>query len=293
LLQGIALQAEGEYLARMGKFKPALQSFERARAFFPPEDRSPDYAFLLKWTGYSQGMLGLSSQAREHFDQAYAILRETALRPEAWLDVFRLRHQAGLLGEQVMRQVAAYPGLAPGFVADLPPELRERHPLLRTPARDIWIDLDADEYRLHERMILGVPLEVRALAYIREAGDWGLPAVRLKNLLWKGEAHAFLQLEGRLQQVLHRLRGLQGVSVRSEEGWVRLEEKSLPKVTVNSGRGQQARPSFLLSRKQFSRSEMQSFYGLSTARACVWIAAWERQGWIRRSGTGPKILYLL
>ncbi len=272
LLKGIALAAVGEYHARAGRFVAAKRALAAASPFFPEGDRSPDFAILTKWRGYVSGRRGDPREARRCLGAAFSIFRETSLRPEAWLDVLRLRHELGLLPAADLRRLVRFPGLAPGFRAVLPGARQ----IPRRGAR--WrIDLARDEYWVNGTPFLGIPLELRAAALIALAGDWSIPVVRLKSLLWPEEAHAYLQLEGRLHQLLLRLRREHGIGVELDARRLRLSEEGDVEVVTEAD---DPRPSLLRARGDVSRRAAQDYYRLSTTNACGWVARWRERGWL-------------
>lgn len=284
LLQGIALQARGEYLARNGYWSEAMAVLLQASTRFSPSDQTPDMAFLLKWMGYVELKLGQKATGRGNLLRALEILRKTALRPEAWLDVYRLLGAAGDLSASEMKLLSAYPGLASGF-KKLLPDLEPSSESIRTS----WVvDLNRNEYSIGKKMFLGIPTEIRAMAFIAQTGDWGLPLVKLKALLWPEEAYAFLQLEGRVSQILHRLRANHGTRLRIERGIAYVIQ---PRVGVRGTGTVSLRPSFLEISREFKRSTVEAHYGVESAQAARWISDWTKSGWIKKIGRGPRSLY--
>lgn len=276
LLRGISLGAIGEYECRRGRFTQGLVHLEQAIACFRSDDFSPDRAFVEKWLGFARCKLGKVKQGTAGLELAFRSLRSAKLRPEAWLDVLRLQEDAvGIRDPVIQRSLREYPGLAPGFRALFKADEVE----LRRSECKLWIDLGANEYlwKSH-RPSLGVPRELELLAYLRQAHPWGLPRIKAKSLLWPDAAHAFLQLEARLTQLIHRLRVTHGVRVDLDDGVLTLREP-IGDLGVFSHRGQV--PSFLREGPPvFSLEEMASYYRLSVSQSCDWLRRWRAQGWV-------------
>lgn len=276
LLIGIALQAKGEFLVKLGRIREASLTLARAKVHFPTEDRSPDFGILLKWEGYCQGLLGNLDFARRNFSQAFTILRGASLRPEAWLDVRRLAAKLRLLNRSELAELRSYPGLcAPfrTFVAEVAPAQRDR----KSKRTEIAIDLRSEEYEYRGRRVLGLPLVLRAVSYVVLSGHYGIPLVCLKSLLWPDEAHAYLQLEGRLQQLLWRLRKEFGFDVSVTDGVVSLSKKQRMKIRVSAD---SPFPTFLRRISVFSRRDLQDAYGMSRTQALNVLRKWRKIGWI-------------
>lgn len=303
LLRGISLQAQGEYLARAGRYELASERLKRAQPFFPGGDRTVDMALLLKWLAYAEAKNGRIDEARARFAAAYDILRGTGLRAEAWMDVLRLMDDAGLLPAEDRARMARYPGLVPGFRALLrAPSPRAagaeaREGVEATSSRRWLIDLARGETTRGGAHRLGVSTEIRALAYVALAGPWGLPLVRLKSLLWPDEVHAFLYLGNRLQQIFLRLRREHAVRIEVSGGVVRLGgdgpggTDGVEAVEVVSEGS--PHPSFFSGRAGFTRSEVESYYGLSQTQAWAALRGWKSRGWIREERRGMRTSYLI
>jgi tetratricopeptide (TPR) repeat protein len=290
LLCGIALQAQGEYHAQAGRFGEALALFELAQPLYPAGDQSPDFALLLKWRGYVHAHLGDRRKGTQLMDAAIKILRKPGIRFEAWLDILRLKYLVGILSKKEQTTLANYPGLAPGFKSQLTSLSTSFDPDVPIPTH-FFIDLASNEYFVRGQAHLGIPLELRALAYLRLTGEWGVSMVRLKGLLWKDQANAYLQLEGRLHQVFRILRVEHTIEVMLIQGLASLSPDSLSRVSVVSEQTVPGFPRFLRSRAEFTRAEHERHYRLSRAQSSVWIIEWERSGWITREGQGPATRY--
>lgn len=290
LLRGIALQARGEYLARAAKFAKAGELLDAAEQLFPPGDKSPDVAVLLKWQGYVYVRLGRRREGAAKMRQAIELLRYPGIRFEAWLDILRLQHEVGLLSAPDRARLGVYPGLDEGFRAQLRP-LAERSPVR---AGDWFIDLNSDEIIWGGRRQLGVPLELRALAYLALSGEWGISMVRLKSLLWPDQASAFLQLEGRMHQLFRRLRLEHGVAITLKDNLAIISKGDSAKFVIaggTEGPSAAARPSFLIKRQSFTRLEHENYYGLSRPQSSAWIVRWLERGWVTREGSARSTSY--
>lgn len=292
LLRGVALTAGGEYLARSGRHAESVAMLESALGSFPDGDRSPDIGVLLKWLGFARGKSGDAAGAEAAFTASIGILRGSGLRAEAWLDVLRLRAECGLLDSETTGKLLRYPGVSDrfrGILAGSIPESAETASEIPCEAR-AWIDLARDEYRLDGTLRLGIPVEIRLLAWLALSGDWGIPTVRLKNMLWPEEVFSYLQLEGRLHQLVMRLRNRHGAEVLVSERVIRLGPSTLDTIGVKTPRtpslpgkdDRETLPSFLLAgRRRFTRSDVQRHYGLTSTPAWHRIREWLDRGWVR------------
>jgi hypothetical protein len=223
-------------------------------------------------------------------DQALRIIRNTALRPEAWLDVYRLRAEAGQLSSRELVRLLEYPGLAKGFTESLPFGAHFDRKLARR-ANSRWkIDLDRDELTEDGHVSLRIPIEMRAAALISLTGQWGLPLAKLKCLLWPDQAHAFLQLDGRLDQLMHRLRSNRNIQAHVLKGVAFLKSASAIRA-IGTGNTERP-PSWLDCHREFRRSEIEAQYKLGSAQAFRFIQDWERKGWVRKQGNGPQRGYV-
>jgi len=289
LLQGIALTAIGEYLARDGQFRAAEVELARAYSYFPSGDLSPDFGLFLKWKGFVEGKLGDAASARTSFARALSILRQSHLRPEAWLDILRLQAQAQLLDEETLRRLKLYPGTVPHFAKQL--QALAALPQEPSGTTDWWIDLERDEYRSPEGTFIGLPTEVRLIAFLWLAGPWGIPRVRLKALLWPNEVYSYLYLENRLQQLICRVRQRYRIQISLSENIARLTE--LGRIHVHAANSESAVqfPSFLDRHRQFTRRDLQEGAGLQPTHAWLMIQEWRKRGWVRAKKQGREYVY--
>jgi tetratricopeptide (TPR) repeat protein len=287
LLRGIGLQAQGEYLARGGRVTRALPVLREAAGHFKPDDRSTDHAFLLKWLGFALAKSGKPEEGGPMLERAFGILNRNRFRPESWLDVIRLRAECGLASEEERKTMLSYPGLAPGFRAMLKGPGGED--AVSRGKAGLRIDLARDEFWEGLRPRSGVPIDLRALAFVALAGDWGISTVRLKSLLWPDEAYSFLQLDNRLRQLFHRLRRSRGVAIASLDGLARISRKDAARLRIASG--ELVPPSFLERHASFSREDVERHYCLSRTQAMARVTEWSARGWVSRAREGRAIRY--
>jgi tetratricopeptide (TPR) repeat protein len=290
LARGIALQARAEYRLAEGDAAGALADLAEATPCFDFDDESPDFGVFLKWRGYARGLAGRLDEARADLERALGILRRPGMRPEAWLEVLRLREKLGLLDARDRRVLHAYPGLAAGFGRQLG-SAPERESPRRTPRIEIQLgaaESDAEEARLGGERFLGLSKELRLLAWIRETGRHGLHAEIAKTLLWPGEAFSYAKMDDRLQKLLGRIRSDLGAAVEVRKGTILLVARSSAEIGVRIA----ARPSFLSHAvAPFSGGEVSRYYTVSKSRRAGHLADWEKRGWISRSGAGPRWVY--
>lgn len=275
LLRGIALGSAGEFECRRRRYDAALGWLEQAVGHFPPQDTTPDRAFVEKWRGFALCRLGRGSEGHACLARAFDWLRAAKLRPETWLDVLRLQKEVGApVQREHLDSLTCFPGLAPGFKRLLG-EATDHVPAL--PAQG-WIDFCANEYRLSDAgPCLGIPKELLLVAYLQLAHPWGLSRVRIKSILWPDSAHAFLQLESRLAKLIQRLRSIHQIHLELHDSVLRLGAELPIRITQNPD----SLPSFLRERNEpFSRDSLANYYGLSTTQSWTWIRRWIERSWV-------------
>ncbi|MBI3557512.1 MAG: hypothetical protein HY074_14710 [Deltaproteobacteria bacterium] len=288
LLTGIALEAWGEYLARCARWQEALPLLEKARTCFPADDRTPDRAILDKWEGYVAFNLGDRARGTAKLKEAAASLRGLALRPEAWLDVFRLLDEVGALTPSEQARLTHYPGLSAGFTDFL------KHAPARfgNEACPLQLDVDADEFRERGRWVLGLNHELRLLASLRIAEDWGLSLERAKAVIWPEEVYAYPQLEARLHKLIARLRTTYKAGIEVRDRIIFLSPASIEAVSVSIGFPKTG-PSFLRQHSEFAAKDLSEYYDLSRSQAAVRLREWQERGWIRPVGHGARLRYVM
>ena len=293
LLQGICLSAEGEYLARAGRFSEGLKRLEAATEFVPRGEYSIDSALLEKWLGYCLLKTGKKVEGEAMIRRSEAFFKETAVRPEAWGDIIRLRADSGIASADEVTRLARYPGWSSGFQKGLPaaPGLR-----IGPENAPIEIALGSDEFKLGESRFLGVPKELELLAGLRVAADWGFPIPSAITWLWPDEAFAFLELEDRLFQLLRRLRLNYRIQFEVRNRRIYLDPKSCAETAVVWSRvrvtDRTQRPSFLEQcGGTFRASEVSAYYTMKKSAASLWLQKWLKQKWIVKSGKGRASVY--
>jgi tetratricopeptide (TPR) repeat protein len=292
-LKGILLQAEGEYLARRGDFEEAYKVLMKAFGFFPREDQTPDVAFLHKWLGYAMAALqpeeddAIDEEIESHFLKAILFLRKPDMRPEMWLDCWYRMFEVGYLNEEKQLQMSVYPGLLPNFVnregfLDLVEVGSEKAPLRLYPYRD--------EYQHEGVLHFGMPRELRLLAMLRFAGEWGISLERLKSLIWPDEVSAFIQLEARIFQLLKRLQKLYRIHTSVENGMVRLAPEALNQVWAEYSK-KPLRLSFFEKHKSFDSTEFAEYYQLGRTIAFKYLSRFVEHGALTKKKLGKRIVY--
>lgn len=289
LMKGIALAAQGEYLARDKKWPEARSALKAAEGNFPEGDMSPDMGFLSKWHAYVEANLGHTEAARARFEKATRILRSSRLRPEAWIDIYRLKAHVGILDGDDLSRFASYPALAPGFRRMLENDgLRPVGAIEKVVPSPFGcrLDLARNEWTSNGRLAWDIPFELQALALLQLGGAWGISLSRLKSLLWPDEPAAFLQLEGRIQQILNRIRNRYGFRVKQVDGEIYVEPRSSIQ-SMEIRFGDSSLPTPLQGRLAIRRRDLEAAYGLKPSRALSILRAWVELGWIVPRGAGP------
>ncbi len=282
LIAAIYKQAIGEYYARWGNFESALIYLKEAQPMFPDADPTTDHALLKKWLGYTIGQLGDLEGGRRYLDEAMQILRGLSLRDEAWLDVLRLQVKLGLAPHSEARRLENFPGLIKNmahiectFGSDL---------------SDVRIYMNSGEYFVRGKRYLEMPKEIRLLAMLRVAGAWGITLNRALNLLWPEEFFSYPSLEGRMYQLLRRIKSEYECDVYVENGRLYLGPGSLVTVSVVAG-GVEKRPTFLLENMEFQKADLIGHYAVGSTQLARYVNTWMEKGWIRKSGSGRSVRY--
>ena len=290
LLTGICLQAKGEYLARSGKFKEADVELRSASTYFPQNEGSSDSALLWKWLGFVQAQLGEKQNALENFRRSEAIFLRLRTRPEAFLDVLRLKRLVRLVSDSDWKRALNYTGLSSEFreLLFLADSKIDSSFKLETSYRHILqIDLSRGEYNLKGANRFGITTEMKCIAILRLVENWGISAVRLQSNLWPDEPFSFLQFNKRLEAILHRIRHALKFGIESKDSSLRLLECDQISLIL----GPTMRPSCLEGKEFISRSQVENAYGVSPSAAKSYLRDWSSRKWIEIEQTRSKVKY--
>jgi len=270
LLRGILLQSEGEYLARIKKYKEALSLLEKAKTYFSNDDQTVDYAFVLKWIAVAQAGLGQTQDASKIFNEAISVLKKPKHRPESWLDCYYWMDHFDLLPTARKKNYFAYPGLSEGFLkrVQLPPVF-----LVGNASAEIWISIPANEWRYGTQYSSSISKEIQLLGLLVRAGNEGISAFRILPELWPGE-FAIHMLTRRLDQLKRELEKKFGVSITVSEQVLTLSEKDQKRVGLELWNNRAA-PSVFGARTQVSIDEIQNHYQIKRTQCHHLVRDWE------------------
>jgi tetratricopeptide (TPR) repeat protein len=291
LLQGIARQAQGEYFARQFDFNRARKSLDLASELIPAGENSVDRALLLKWRGYTLGMLGDPHAGKVLLDQAEKIFLFLQVRPEAWIDVLRLKSEIGVIPRAEFLKLIHYPGLSLGYKSLLPPPCRMTYG--QDDDSRLKIYPDSQEFTLNGDPHYGLSLEMKLLSMLVIAADWGLDALKAKSLLWSHDVYSYAQMDNRLNQLLLRLKREFSFDTSIRGKRIRIARPTNPlfqsiQITV----GASTHPVFFESvRGSFTRRDVESFYRLEKTRSHSVISDWLDSGYIVGEGRARSIRY--
>ena len=285
LLKAVLLTAKGELLCKQKKFKDAAQILKSAQPFFEQIDSSPDYGIYKKWHAYSQAQIGRKVEAQVNFEQALRILKTPDHRPEAWLGIYELMDQSGMLSSDERIYLTCYPGLSQKTM------MRRDFPIvLGVKGSSIEIYPDRGEYCERGFQRFGIPLEVHLIQALKCAGPHGVSLVRLKSILWPGEVASFVQLDQRISKLLRRIRRVYGLSTLNHQGMARLDSKSLKKVFVEL-QMKPCLPRFFEENPEFQAREFADYYGLGKTRSSQLLNELISERRLTRVKQDGKILY--
>ena len=123
-----------------------------------------------------------------------------------------------------------------------------------------------------------IPLELKLLAWLRIAENWGLNRIRIFGLLWPAECFSLLQLDKRLEQLVLRLRRTHKLRILTKNDVLYLHQKDYGKVGVFSGG--YSLPRLLRKRPRPTAKEVSEFYTVSRSSAFSYMAQWKKDGLI-------------
>jgi|GEM_PF-2869928 len=275
-------------IALRGSPTRALQEFLVA------EQRVPDLAeFAPHWYGYSRtwkgellALTGKPGQARAAFDEGLAHYRTGMQDIQPWrsLLVMDAMKTHGLLTPEETQAFDCYPLK--------PPLCRHRTEGAWNPAAtDIHFRLSASEWRLERDWRLGIPLEWKLSAGLALSGELGIHQNLLKCWLWPDSLPLFFQLEGRLNQLVRRLRHEHAIEVFRERECLKLKPDQRNKISVDPHPGRI--PTWLEQRTTapFASQDLAAAYILSPRMSQVVLQNWTERGWIKKIGAGRTTRY--
>lgn len=282
LLQGIILQAEGEYLARNRNYKAALEVCERAIQYFSKDDPSPDYAFMLKWIGIAKIASGSKTEGVDLLNQSLRALKKPSRRPEMWIDCIYWKEVMGVASPEERETLRRYPGQPDFYLSrysQIPTEDESKgKSLIRIyPRRGEWSwKAEVKSY---------IPKEIELASWIKLSHPHGLPLYRAFTLLWPDEINSFLQLEDRIHQLLKRLREVYALQVSVDDKNLFLAETSAREIMVNS---EAATPLVFSQSLRVRRSDIAEFYRLGSTQVHHLIRRWIDGGSVRALKQGRE-----
>lgn len=289
LIASIAKTAQGEYLVRQGKYQPALDVFLTIK--FSAADVSVDRAIYYKWRALAEFYCGQDQAAKAHLKIAETFFDDSNQKPEALLDLYywrgRFQQSQTKRFPAVWKLALAYPAEFFFYRSHIAQESGEQYLSIldgkimlgksrKLPSAAVYVDESSDYCVVGERRWLGIPKKYSLLAKLVRAGSLGVQLWRLMDTLWPGDLSQHDLLEKRLADLIEHLRG-EGFEI--EWRGQRLYCENLVGIGVCVGLGDSyIGQSFLLSHGEFSRQELENFYGVSRSRAGEIIALWREQG---------------
>jgi tetratricopeptide (TPR) repeat protein len=290
LIRGIILQAEGEYLAKTGDYEQALSVLAKASPFFSENDQSPDRLFLLKWQGIAKLGAGKIKEGVKDLANATRALRRPEYRAEIWLDCWYWKAHLGQATKKERDLLQDYPGLPQGFVQRYAGIPNRKIIANGAPAKTILISFARQEWKMGENYFHSLPKEIELLGYLRRSYPYGLNLVRLATLLWPDEVNSFLHLEGRIHQLLRRLRQRHGIMTKTKNSEVLLDAASAQTVSVEV-RLEKSVPFVFEKRTEVSFAEIQAFYSLQRTQAHHLVKEWIKQKRVRSAKVGRRVIF--
>lgn len=304
-LRGIACQAAGAYLLLSRSIKKAEKMLALAVQHFPRDDRTLDRGFLYKWLGALLCSKGRYAEAQARLKEAWQILYRPGLKPESWLEVLywfglcRFRLDKRFPHEWL--RVLAFPGPSNRLhdwikeewgreleISGLLDPVRARS----KPGKSHY-DLASVVFRQHARSgvrhSLGLDRVDRFASFLILAGVGGMPQFRMYDALWPDEAFSLVQHQKRIEQVVLRGRAKELlIKSKNKHFWI----SPRAEVTCYWRYGtEKCGESFLNQRHQFTREEVQDFFGISRRSACSRCSEWVSKGWVAANKRGRRLFY--
>ena len=275
-------------IALRGKPSQALQEFLTAeKRIHDPAVFAPHwYGYSRTWKGELLALNGKTKEARAIFEEGLAHYRTGMQDLQPWrsLLVLDAMKTHGLLNPEEVRAYDCYPLK--------PPLCRHQTVDVWNPAApDIHFRLSAEEWRHEREWHLGIPLEWKLAAGLALSGELGIHQNLLKCWLWPDSLPLFFQLEGRLNQLVRRLRHEHSIEVIRERECLKLRPEQRNKISVDPAPDRI--PSWLEARANafFSSQELSAAYALSPRMSQIVIADWTQRGWIMKTGAGRTTRY--
>ncbi len=257
-LQSIIFQAKAEYLISLDKVDQALSSLNKAETILIVNNPTADQAFLYKWKAYVLAKKNNFEESEKLFTKAFQILVNPNYRPESWLECLYLQLELKVLNERLKLVLYSYP--------DLPFDFRNRKHM---PACiSIWnakatITLLPFRNEIIRKGVyewgIGIPLKL--LSLLIAAGEFGVPVERLKTMLWPDELSSFMQLNNRLDQILHTLKKEWKISCKTEDNVVRISEGDISRFNVEIMHWK-TQSTFYEKYPIFTSKNLMDYYGL-------------------------------
>ncbi|MEK7692110.1 MAG: hypothetical protein AAB425_13935, partial [Bdellovibrionota bacterium] len=144
------------------------------------------------------------------------------------------------------------------------------------------IDLTTDEYRVGDEKFYSIPLELRLVGLVVQAGRVGLHANLAFELLWPKAIQLYSLLPDRLNKLLSRARHFHGYQIDVKDSVLTLatSQRQTPCVRF----GPLVCPSFFRGRTRFTRHELETYYNVGRTRSLVHLSDWKARAWVERQG---------
>lgn len=288
LLVAICKQALGEYHSRSGNFETGLHLLNESLNLFPGRKETYDHALLFRWLGYTHIKMNQLKLGKAYLKESSDIIKKTSHREEIWLENIKMALDLGLLTPAIKSRLFLYPGLA------FNQKLTEDSTSIRVGnvKSKIQIYLFTNEFSVQDQFYLGIPLEVKLLAYLRIAEDWGFGFEVAKVALWPDEAQSYLHLEDRLNQLIKRLKKIYKIKLHVDGRRMYLPKEHFVQISVLYDPSDRL-PKKIQNLGEFTAIQLQSLYHLQRTQAVKWIGDFVKQNLVSVSGNGPARKYLV
>jgi hypothetical protein len=226
-------------------------------------------------------------------------------QPLSRIQVLWFKARAALATESELAFLAQYPGAQPFCRTPASEHYREEPELWFAlnprPAKVLFdIDLHSGEWRHAGKLQAHLPLELKLLALLWLARDYGVHRYLLQSLLWPDHWMVQSSLDDRLSKLIDRLRGDEyQFDIEARDECVFLSKRQWNRVFVDPfvrrprrllRLGQEAGPEGLASRL-FNWEELLDGYGLGGTQSRAVLNDWIERGWIERVGAGRATRY--
>lgn len=278
--------AIGEYFARDNQFEQAHRWLNDMQAKSTQKSESPEKIRWLQWSGFSNFQLGRQDLGLQQLREALELCERLNMALEAIWEIYVLLHRIGQLTAAQLKQLVGFPEIPPYFQEKIKPAQLVG---FGSPDASCKIFLDYQEYQWAGKSYLFIPLELKLLAILGIVGPCGISLTQVMVQLWPDQYMHYSRLEGRLNQLIIRIKQKYNLPVSQRKGRVYLLSHDERLLYVQTGAN--SIPQFLMANRSFQAKAFAEFYTLNSTQTHHYLQQWKARGWIERRGQGKLTFY--